>query len=349
MPGRSIELRKALLGGVLACLAFTFLPSAASASFHLNKIREISGSSTDQAYIELQMYAPGQNLVNGHNLTFWDADGLVLGMPTPVQTIALGGPNPPNGQNQRTILIGDSGLAGRDFTVDLTPFFDQTQGANLVFAGAVCFEANPVDCVSWGAFTGAANLPDHATPYGNPLPVTFALKRSISRGCATLLDAGDDTNNSQADFAPVQRAPRPNATAPSEKECGGGTTPPPGSNFKCNGKKATLIGSSSKDNIKATGKRDVIVAFGGNDTVNGGGGNDLICGNGGKDKLIGGKGKDVLVGGAGPDKLLGGPGGDTLSGQGGSDTCNGGPGTNVVTSCGRAGGSGSGSSSGPVY
>ena len=32
----------------------------------------------DTAYIELQMYAPGQNFVNGHAVTFYTATGDVL-------------------------------------------------------------------------------------------------------------------------------------------------------------------------------------------------------------------------------------------------------------------------------
>ncbi len=106
MPGRSNRLRTAGLGACLACLAclaFAVIPSPASASFHLTKIREVAGSSSDQAYVELQMYEPGQNLISGHHLTFWDQDALVLGMPVPVGDITLGGPNPPNSQTQRTV------------------------------------------------------------------------------------------------------------------------------------------------------------------------------------------------------------------------------------------------------
>jgi Ca2+-binding RTX toxin-like protein len=338
-----------------ACATCGLLAAPAQATFHLNKIREISGSTagTDSAYIELQMYAAGENLVSGHNITFWDQDGLLLGIAQPIQTLPLTGPNPPNGQNQRTILIGDTGVPNRDFTLDFTPYIETGGGGgnNLIAAGAACYEGIPVDCVSWGqTFTGANNLPDKSTPIGQPMTTTGAYRRSIAKGCATLLEASDDTNNNQNDFAPVPRAPRPNSAAPVEKECGagsGGTKPPPGSNFKCQGKKATLIGSADKDNIKGTGKRDVIVAFGGNDTVKGGGGNDVLCGNGGKDKLVGGKGKDLLVGGPKADKLIGGAGKDTLSGQGGKDTCNGGPGSDTEKSCGGA--STSAPIPGPVY
>jgi hypothetical protein len=208
----------------------------AQATYHLNKIREISGSTagTNSAYIELQMYAPGENLVSGHAITLWDADGLVLGMPIPIQTLPLSGPNPPNGENQRTILIGDTGVPGRDFTLDLTPYIETGGGGgnNLIAAGAACYEGIPADCFSWGAFTGASNLPDKAQPYGQPMPTTFALRRKITAGCATLLEASDDTNDNQADFAPVQRAPRPNATPPSEQSCGGPGNPSGSPNTK---------------------------------------------------------------------------------------------------------------------
>jgi len=327
------------LGVLLACALLT---PPAQATYHHNKIREISYSNAgqDTAYIELQSYAAGENLVSGHNLTFWDADGLVLGSPTPVQTLPLTGPNPSNGQNQRTILIGDTGVPNRDFTLDLTPFFYPTGGTNnLVNAGAVCYEGIPVDCFSWGgdAFTGAQNLPDKATPYPGTLVSAQALKRRITKGCATLLEAGDDTNNNANDFTFVtQRDPTPNSATPVEKDCKSGLKPPPGSNFKCQGKPATLVGTDGKDDIKGTRKTDVIVAFGGNDKVNGRGGNDVLCGNGGRDSLKGGKGKDVLAGGAGADKLRGGASSDKLLGQAGPDFCSGGPGSDVEASCGGA-------------
>jgi hypothetical protein len=201
--------------GVAACVACGLTAAmAAQASSHL-KIREISGGAggSNQSYIELQMYKPGQNHVSGQNVTFWNADGL------PVQSIALSGPNPRKSQSQRTILIGDSAVAGRNFTMDLTPFLDLTASHNLVYGGAVCFEAVPVDCVSWGAFTGASNLPDHATPYGAPLPTDAALKRSIRPKCRTTLQAADDTNNNAVDFVGAARAPRSNARKPTEKAC----------------------------------------------------------------------------------------------------------------------------------
>jgi hypothetical protein len=59
-------------------------------------IREITAryGGGDQSYIELQSYAAGENFVAGHNITVWDADAQVLGMPVPVQTHTLTGSNP---------------------------------------------------------------------------------------------------------------------------------------------------------------------------------------------------------------------------------------------------------------
>lgn len=322
----------------IAGLVMAFGASSASAEFHLMKIREISGSTagTNTAYIELQMYSPGQTQVAGHNITLWDADGLLLGVPQPIQTLPLTGPNPTNGQNQRTILIGDIGVSPRDFTLDFTPYIETGGGGgnNLIAAGAACFEAAPVDCVSWGgpAFTGSANLPDKATPVGQPMTTTLAFRRSITRGCTTLLEAGDDTNNNQADFAPVQEGPTPNSAQPTEQTCANAGVAGNAS-LKCQGKEATLRGTAQKDVIRGTAQRDVIAAGGGNDTVSGLKGNDLICGEGGKDTLRGGAGKDLLAGGPGADLLAGGAKKDKLLGQAGRDVCKGGAAADSASKC----------------
>ena len=77
---------------------------------------------------------------------------------------------------------------------------------------------------------------------------------------------------------------------------------------RCNGVKATIVGTNKSEKIKGTKKRDVIVARGGNDRINGGGGNDIICGDGGKDVIDGGPGQDYVHGGAGNDAIALGPG-----------------------------------------
>jgi YVTN family beta-propeller protein len=107
---------------------------------------------------------------------------------------------------------------------------------------------------------------------------------------------------------------------------------------KCQGKTATVIGTSGSDNLKGTNKADVIAGQDGDDKISGRGGKDRVCGgngkdtasggtgndrlngNNGKDKLKGNAGKDILKGGKGKDTLIGGPGKDKLKGGPGKDT-----------------------------
>jgi Ca2+-binding RTX toxin-like protein len=310
--------RGKLLLAFVACLVFGLVVTQASANYHLMKVSEVATNPAgpDSAFIELQMYAPGQNQVGGHVVNYYTATGSLLGSTNIINNV-------PSGETQRTVLIGDTATAASPDVVN-PALADalQTYGPG----GAVCFEN--IDCISWGGFTGAGSLPSGT---GNPapaIPAGMSLTRSITPGCATLLESADDTNNSVTDFALASPSPRNNATVPTEKPCGPAVTP-----GKCRAKEATLTGTPGKDNLKGTNKRDVIAALGGKDTVNGRGGNDLICGNAAKDGLIGGKGKDTLVGGAGSDNLVGGPGGDTLIGQKGNDACAGGAGADVTKAC----------------
>ena len=69
----------------------------------------------------------------------------------------------------------------------------------------------------------------------------------------------------------------------------------------CDGKPATVVGTSGNDVLKGTDGNDVIVGLGGNDRLVGGEGNDTLCGYGGDDTLVGGPGDDVMLGGLGVD------------------------------------------------
>jgi hypothetical protein len=330
----SRRLTRISLAATLAIVGTVVLASTASASFHLNMIREITGDTAggDQSYIELQSYASGENFVAGHNITVWDADAQVLGMPVPIQTHTLTGPNPPNGANQSTILIGDTNVPGRDFTIpELSNYLDNTVGGNLMAAGAICYEGIPVDCVSWGGsnFTGASRLPDQTAPNGSSMPTgLLALQRNIGANCATALDAADDTNNAGADFSLVGANPRPNSVTPTETLCSGAGVPGPVAPGQaapaCKGKQTTILGTDGPDQFAGTAAADVISALGGNDTVSALAGNDVVCGGPGKDTLKGGKGKDTLLGQKGKD---------TLKGGGGKDTCKGGKGNDTASKC----------------
>jgi len=63
--------------------------------------------------------------------------------------------------------------------------------------------------------------------------------------------------------------------------------------YTCNGKVATIVGTSGKETIEGTDGDDVIVGLTGGDTIRGWGGNDTICGEGGA-KIGGGDGDDWI-------------------------------------------------------
>jgi hypothetical protein len=188
----------------------------ASALFHLMKIREVSPETSPgagDAFVELQMYSSGQNQVSAHTIRFYNAAG------SEVHNRLLLGPNPPNSQSQRTILIGDTNTPGRDFTIN-------GMSSEISFTGpggAICFDETLIDCVAWGSFNNGGS--QAGIPVGTPalgIPAGMSLTRSIAGGCQTLLEASDDTNNSSADFSVTPRTPRPNSVAPTETSCGGG-------------------------------------------------------------------------------------------------------------------------------
>ncbi len=114
----------------------------------------------------------------------------------------------------------------------------------------------------------------------------------------------------------------------------------PGPAPRCDGKRATIVGTAGDDVIHGTEKADVIWAGPGNDVVYGGLGNDIICGGPGNDLIHGGRGNDWIEGGAGTDRVFGdlgddhvsgGPGNrDEVSGGLGIDTVNGGPGNEDI-------------------
>lgn len=92
---------------------------------------------------------------------------------------------------------------------------------------------------------------------------------------------------------------------------------------RCDGLKATIVGTAKGNVIRGTRRRDVIWAGDGNDVIRGLGGNDVICGGFGADRIVGGPGNDRLLGeeDAYTTDVYGRvvKRGDTLVGQGGDD------------------------------
>jgi pimeloyl-ACP methyl ester carboxylesterase len=91
----------------------------------------------------------------------------------------------------------------------------------------------------------------------------------------------------------------------------------------CDGRYATIEGTSNDEIIAGTPGDDVIDGGGGNDVIDGGGGNDFLCGGDGNDSLAGGDGNDTLGGGGGDDTLAGGDGDDVHEAGAGTDSCDG--------------------------
>lgn len=216
--GRRRRLRL-LLPLLAAATAFMALAPIASATFHLVSIREVypgSAAKPGSEYVELQMWAGGQDHVAGHQVTLYDATG------SPVANSAFPA-DVANGANQSTmVLASPEAEADFGFSADAA-----LAGPDKVdpLGGAVCWES--IDCVAWGSFGGFLANPVGfpATPSG--IPDGMALRRTIVPGCPTLLEAADDRDDSASDFSPAFPAPRPNSVAPSERACastgGGGT------------------------------------------------------------------------------------------------------------------------------
>jgi hypothetical protein len=244
------RLNRFALAGALTLVAAGVLTSSAAATYHENRIREVHETGGDGDYVVLQAFSAGQNFVSGRQVVTYDGGG------NPFSHVVLS--TVPNGSNQATILVGDTGVSGADAT---------DVGFNVVnTGGAVCFSegttilAPPtgVDCVAYAGTTLVA-FPDvpPASPYGSPVNIGGAnldgksLVRSISRGCPTSLDAADDTNNSAADFSvSASTNPRNNAAPITEKVC-----PPGNPNSSTN-----PAGKTRKRKCKKKQKRSAEVA-----------------------------------------------------------------------------------------
>ena len=90
---------------------------------------------------------------------------------------------------------------------------------------------------------------------------------------------------------------------------------------RCDGLKATIVGSDKSQTMFGTKQDDVIMAKGGVDRIFGMGGDDVICAGPGNDVVDGGAGRDRIFGAYGNDELKGGSGKDLLDGSDGEDAC----------------------------
>jgi hypothetical protein len=207
--------------------------SPAPAAHHLVKVREVfPGTAVAPAaeFVELQLPAAGENLVAGQaSVDLYNAAGVQTSTASFLS-------NPPNGQSQRTMLAASAEASSMfGVTADLTLPPGLEPGG-----GAACFDSTifgPLDCVRWGSSSAPSPSPSGAPAAA--ISDGSSLTRSIAPGCATLLETGDDSNDSAADFGLTAPTPRNNSATPSETSCGasgggagGGDADPPNTKIK---------------------------------------------------------------------------------------------------------------------
>lgn len=223
-----------------AALAATLLAApAAQATFHLIKVREVFSGGSQDSYVELQMYASGQTFLANHAMTVYSASGTLVHSSQFATGVA-------NGQNQATVLIGDTGVQS-EFGV--APDLVDSELSIPAAGGAACWNAGgfPADCVAWGNFSGGAALQAATgTTVGSPasrggISAGKAIRRTIEPGCPTLLEESDDSDDSATDFAEVAPAPRNNSSTITEKTCAGAP------NTAIDEKPAAVTNSTSAD------------------------------------------------------------------------------------------------------
>jgi hypothetical protein len=206
---------RALLGALAATAAGLALGAPpASATFHLIQIREVypgSVANPGSEYVELQMWAEDQNHVDGHLLRSYGAGGVVTGVSTFAADL-------PHGADQSTMVLATPEAEAQFGILADAPL--APSGQLDPAAGAVCWEA--LDCVSWGGFGGSLPSPAGSPAAAAGIPDGMALRRTIAPGCATLLEPGDDRDDSALDFSAVFPAPRPNSVPAPEHPCGAG-------------------------------------------------------------------------------------------------------------------------------
>lgn len=185
---------------LLVTTVFLLAAPSATATFHLMKITEVYAGSPAQSnsqFIELTMYAGGQNNVNGQSVEVFNAAGTSVGVFTFTGNVS-------NGTNQSSILIATS-AAVTEFGVSTDLAMTAVIPAG---GGKVCF-AGTIDCVSWGNYSGGSA--QTGTPFnaGGGIPSASSMARNF--GSNGTLEEADDTNNGAADFTTSSPTPKNNA------------------------------------------------------------------------------------------------------------------------------------------
>jgi hypothetical protein len=225
---------------VLAALALAPAAMADDSQIKISEVYSDGLPAGKDDFIEFQLAAPAQQFDPGAVFRLYSPNGAAtISFAFPAATILA--------DSQRTVLLGFNTNPNVDFAV--------ASGLNPPpIAGAACLldpgGLTAVDCVSWGNFTGV--VPSAAPPIQVTLPNNQSLVRKISSGCPTLLEPGDDTNNSSADFQLSGLTPRNNLSLPTETAC---PVPAAPKKKKCKkkkkkGKKKLLADAAKKKKCK---------------------------------------------------------------------------------------------------
>lgn len=189
-------------------LPLLWAPAAQAIS--MIKIREVYPGSNNDSYVELQAYASfiyAGNTLPGKSVILFDDEGKPTIRFTFTEANNLGADN-------TMFLVGDTGVPA---TFGVTPDVTDPEMEIDPAGGAACWNVGdtPVDCVSWGHFSGEAALEAYSgTSAGNPadpggIPAGKAITRLITPNCPTWLEAEDDTDDSATDFVDANPSPHP--------------------------------------------------------------------------------------------------------------------------------------------
>jgi hypothetical protein len=230
------------LTAALALVAFAATAPVAKADDSQIRISEVysDASAAKGDFVEFQLLADGQQFQSNHALRLYQANGAVL------STLFFpdGGVTFP--ESQRTVLLGWNTNPNADLVVGAGFDIPAPGGAACMLASATV----QIDCVTWGTFSGA--FPSVGTP-ASALNASQSLTRTKARGCASLMEAVDDTENSAADFSLAAPSPRNNFALPTEFACPpapSGIVPFTAAKKKCKKKKHRRSAEAAKKRCK---------------------------------------------------------------------------------------------------
>ena len=172
--------RRAAASAIAAAAVALLTAAPADATFHIAHIHRVMAGldgNTDVQYVEIEMDQTGQQVINSSKLIAFNADGSFAHV-----VFTVSGSTVASGKDRPWIMASAAFAAASGITPDFV--FDSTNGKGLMPEdGMVCWgkpsdQTNPdspnmVDCVSYGNYTGPANVhtsaPSAITPFGHGL------------------------------------------------------------------------------------------------------------------------------------------------------------------------------------